>query len=241
MSSDLNNVEHDGGKDQSEIISVISHQIRSPLATIRLANQTLLGDGSENLTEQQINLIKQSDKRAARIYELTEELLKASHDTSVGRDVVTSLGSVEELIEELRSELSVAINAKELQFLFNRDDMSRAISFDSSLLSDAITNLLDNAISYTPHGGIVKVETKYKLDSVTITISDTGPGVPKVDEDKLFRKFSRLEGASEHHAGGLGLGLFIAKESVEKHGGTLTYKPNQPHGASFIITLPITS
>ena len=226
--------------DRFDIIPIIAHQIRSPLATIRLSNQTLLENKEQNLTEQQLYLLEQANKRADRIYELTEELLKAEEGTPFARVSDCVANRLESFIDELLNELNVAVQAKDLQVIRSYDTHAQDVSFDASLLSDTFTNLLDNAISYTPEGGTITVTTEYYDDTVVVTVSDTGPGIPPAEEDKLFKKFSRLAGGVEKRRDGLGLGLHIAKQAVELHGGTLRYEPNEPYGSSFVCTLPVT-
>lgn len=225
-------------EERNEIISIIAHQIRSPLATIRLSNQTLLANNDNNLTERQIYLLEQANKRADRIYELTEELLKAEGNSIFDRELELESCDLEAFIEQLCEELNVAIQAKDLQLIQKFDTQANPFKFDRSLLSDSITNLLDNAISYTPDGGTITVSTQYDEEQVTVTISDTGPGVPAQEVPKLFKKYSRLAGGREKRHDGLGLGLHVAKVAIEKHGGAIQYMPNDPYGSSFVFTLP---
>lgn len=225
-------------EERNEIISIIAHQIRSPLATIRLSNQTLLGNSEGNLTERQIHLLEQANKRADRIYELTEELLKAEGNSIFDRELELESCDLEAFIDQLCEELNVAIRAKDLQIIKEFDEDAVSFKFDRSLLSDSMTNLLDNAISYTPDGGTITVTTQYAGDTVGVTVSDTGPGVPAQEVPKLFKKYSRLAGGVEKRHDGLGLGLHVAKVAIEKHGGSIKYEPNQPYGSSFVFTLP---
>ena len=217
--------------ERNETISVIAHQIRSPLATIRLSNQTLLANAEGNLTERQIYLLEQANKRADRIYQLTEELLKVEGDSIFSRELELKTESLEEFIDDLSEELDVSVRAKDLQIIRNYDPTHKPFSFDRSLLADSVNNLLDNAISYTPDGGTITVTTAYDADVVTVTISDTGPGVPKDEVGKLFKKYSRLSGGVEKRRDGLGLGLHVAKLAIEKHGGKIWYEANEPFGS----------
>lgn len=241
MDTNQDNSSADKQNGHFDIIPIIAHQIRSPLATIRLSNQTLLENAEHNLTERQIYLLEQANKRANRIYELTEELLKADEDSMLVREPDLTESSLEDLCDALLDEMNVSIQAKDLQIVRAYDEDARPFSFDSSLLADALTNLLDNAVSYTPEGGTVTVGTQYSESEVTLTVSDTGPGIQSSEVDKLFKKFSRLAGGMEHRRDGLGLGLHIAKRAIERHGGRIWYEPNEPYGSSFMCTLPIKS
>lgn len=226
-------------EEQAEFMAVIAHQLRSPLATIRLVHQTLLENELNNLTEEQIHLLQQAEKRAKRIYDVTAELLKADDTLSPERAFEPKLGSIEQLIDEIVAELSVSLNAKELSLTCVYSDSPALVLFDKSTLSDAIMNLLDNAISYTPSGGAISVTTEYTPENITLYVTDTGVGVDEKDIGALFKKFNRLTTSKANHPNGLGLGLYIAQKVIEDHKGSISYQPNQPQGATFVIMLPV--
>lgn len=224
--------------NHSEIIAMIAHQIRSPLATIRLTHQTLLE--GEGLTEQQINLLEQANKRADRIHKLTEELIKVERGAYSSAKLNLTQTRIEDFVDSLLDQSSVSIQAKDLMVVRDYDDQTPEVSIDCSLMTDVLTNLIDNAVSYTPQGGTVTISTKHEGDKVLVKVSDSGVGIAENEAEQLFKKYSRLQSGKEHRRDGLGLGLYVAKMAVEKHGGKLWYEPNKPYGSSFIFTLPTT-
>jgi signal transduction histidine kinase len=113
-----------------------------------------------------------------------------------------------------------------------------AVPFDAKRLRDAVGNIVANAIKYSPQGGTVAIHTHYHDNHAIVTISDTGIGVEAGQEDKIFQKFTRLKNAEQIDPNGSGLGLYISKKIIEKHGGEITYTHNQPTGSVFTITLP---
>ncbi len=229
---------HSLNKAQSEVVSVIAHQLRSPLSTIRLAHQTLLENEQMNLTVEQIHLLQQAEKRATRIYDLINQLLELETRSGVGAPVALRLGSIESLLQDLLAQVSIEIKNKSLELHKLFADNRRPVPFDARVLSDAIVNIIDNAISYTPENGTITIATSYSESEALIKISDTGVGVPKDKVSSLFRKYNRFDNTGDSHADGLGLGLYIAKRAVESHRGTISYEDTKPHGATFCIRLP---
>jgi signal transduction histidine kinase len=113
-----------------------------------------------------------------------------------------------------------------------------AIVGDENLLRQLVTNLLENAVSHTPPGGHVSVELGSNNGNAAITVSDSGPGVPREDRDRIFERFVRLAPSGAHT--GAGLGLPIARWIAEQHGGRLTLESSAPDGARFVVSLPST-
>jgi two-component system sensor histidine kinase VicK len=110
---------------------------------------------------------------------------------------------------------------------------------DPTCIGLALTNLLTNALKYTPSGGKVVVETRESDTDVTFTVTDTGPGIPERFVPRLFERFFRIP--TENGPAGAGLGLAIAREIVEAHGGQIRFSPANPNqaGSSFSYTLPV--
>lgn len=222
-----------------DAVSVLVHQLRSSLASVRLAHQALLDDKEGTLTQKQRHLLKQAQHRTNRMLYLTDDLLAPESDARSVFSVHLRLGSIEELIDETLEEFSARFADKRLEVTRQYGERPQLVPFDYEKLLDAIRNLIDNAIKYTPTEGQIKIVTVYEHDVVRITIKDTGIGVSDDDVEKLFQKFTRMENARFIDQTGLGLGLYIVRRIIEEHGGTLQYTPNEPKGSQFIITLPL--
>jgi signal transduction histidine kinase len=113
-----------------------------------------------------------------------------------------------------------------------------AIDANDALLRQLITNLLDNAIRYTPPGGAVDVVMTSDDASIRLAVSDTGPGIPAVDRERVFERFVRLDPARSATSGA-GLGLPIARWIAEQHRGTLTVEQHADGGSTFVVRLPL--
>jgi signal transduction histidine kinase len=131
---------------------------------------------------------------------------------------------------------SVAVN-KSCSLLTNLGPHPLWVSADHDRLLQAVSNLVGNAIKFTPSGGTISLVAQRDQTQVTVSVTDTGPGIAEQDQQKLFRKFSQLN----RHGGGLGLGLYIAKSIVEAHGGTIGVHSTVGQGSSFRFTLPLAS
>jgi signal transduction histidine kinase len=109
---------------------------------------------------------------------------------------------------------------------------------DADLVRQAVVNILDNAIKFTPAGGTVAVAVKDRPGVVGIEVRDNGPGIPEADRDKIFERFYRVEKDRPRDAGGVGLGLAIAKWAVEANGGFIEIESRKGEGSTFRIVLP---
>src|SRR5262249_43998664 len=113
------------------------------------------------------------------------------------------------------------------------------IAADRRRLAEVLQNLIDNAIQYTLHGGFIEVTALTVDDDIVFTVSDTGIGIPKVDQPRIFERFYRVDVARSREAGGTGLGLAIAKHIVEVHGGRIWVDSEIGQGSQFHFSVPI--
>jgi two-component system sensor histidine kinase VicK len=109
---------------------------------------------------------------------------------------------------------------------------------DSEWLYRAIDALLDNAIKFSPNGGVVLIRATCQSGQVQLTISDQGVGIPAAQVDRIFERFQRGQQAGPHLFGGVGLGLPLAKQVVEQHGGTIVVDSTEGQGSTFVMSLP---
>jgi two-component system sensor histidine kinase VicK len=115
------------------------------------------------------------------------------------------------------------------------------IRFDSERIKLALQNLVDNAIAYTPSGGKVEVSLKRKKNCVEVAVKDTGVGIPKEQASRVFSKFFRGSNVVKLDTEGTGLGLYITKNIIEKHGGKIWFESKEGKGTTFYFTLPFKS
>ena len=140
--------------------------------------------------------------------------------------------------DEVSDEFVEQVANKKINFQKNYGNEDTVINTDKRLLHMVVSNLISNAIKYTPEGGSVKIGCQANLGQVVITVVDTGIGVPPEDQERLFSRFFRASNAREAVIKGTGLGLYIAKKSLSMLGGDITFSSVTDKGTTFTITLP---
>ncbi len=212
-----------------------SHELRTPLAAIRSVGEVGL-QKSRSAAEYQ-DTIGSMLEEVNRLTRLVENLLSISRaDAGQLQIGFTSVAPLE-VVREVATVLEVLMEEKTLEIAIYGDEQV-LIKGDRLLLRHAITNILHNAVKYTPAGGRISVEVGHTSDAATIRIIDSGPGIAPEHRDKVFDRFYRIDTARARDTGGAGLGLSIAKWAVEVQGGRVVVE-DAPEGAVFCMRLPI--
>lgn len=221
---------------KTNFLSLVSHDLKTPLAKIQGATERLrrertegtdrkeLLESIENSTEELRNFIN-SLLNLSRIESQKVILNKKSNDLNV------LIKQVLKRLEPLAAQKNVAVRA-ELEPLFS-------IECDEDLMRQVITNIVDNAIKYSPTGSQVLVRTREGDGQVTIEVEDAGPGIPKDQLPLMFRKFSRYVRPIQDAVKGTGLGLYLSKYFIELHGGSIRLRSLEGKGSTFSVTLPL--
>lgn len=225
---------------KSEFISIAAHQLRSPLSGIKWTFKTLLDGDLGALTAEQKESLERAYSVNERLISLVTELLDVSRieEGKIGYNF--GAASVERVVGEVVEEYKLIAQNKNIELLFFKPQTALPfISLDEERLDLALNNILSNAINYTLSGGRVSVSIELVNTDVKITVKDTGVGIPKEEMGKLFNKFFRASNVIRMQTSGTGLGLFIARNIIEKHGGKIWAESEENKGSSFIITLPV--
>ncbi len=218
--------------------SDVSHELRTPLTAIQSVGEIGLREPRDEAAYREI--IGSMLEDSHRLSGLVERLLALSRaDTG---DVKLSPEAIDlgELAENVTTHLAVLAEEKQQSLTIERVGAPGCIA-DRLVLRQALINLVDNAIKYTPAGGQICVRVADASDGATLEVSDTGPGIPAERQDRIFDRFYRGAHDPPGESSGSGLGLAIAKWAVESNLGTLSYEPAERGGASFRITLPRSS
>jgi signal transduction histidine kinase len=226
-------------REKSEFISIAAHQLRTPLTAIRFANQMLSESIEHELDDNQKRVLSHAKISIDQMFNMIEDLLTVDALDYGSMKLEYASVSLEKLVASIVTELGEIITAKSLQCHTNFATEQKPVPSDARRLHDAISNIIENAVKYTPEGGSIVLTTSYTDTTATISIADTGIGVLPGDTSRLFKKFSRLSNAKLVDANGSGLGLYISKKIVEAHRGTITFTENKPQGACFNITIPL--
>ena len=224
---------------KTEFVATTSHELRTPLTNV-LGQLELLADGDYGeLGADQTRSVAIMDRNGRRLLRLIEDILTLTRMEATGmelRPVATDLhalmGGIEAMVQP-----AAASGAVELRF-----DVCAALGaldVDAAQLERALTNLVSNAIKFTPPGGAVTLRAEQTPHHVIFTIWDTGIGIPLAEQDRLFTRFFRSSLATDLAIQGSGLGLVIAKAIIEEHGGTLSLVSVEGEGTVVTTMLPL--
>lgn len=219
-------------KDQiSALISDISHQTKTPVANLQLYAQLL---SEQPLTPRGKDCAAAISAQAEKLQTLIEALVKTSRLETGILALHPQLGEITPVVE--RAAAQYAPKAAEKGIILTTRQAEGSAVFDLKWTEEAVCNLLDNALKYTPSGGTVTVEVKnYELFSA-IRVSDTGPGIPEAEQAKIFGRFYRAPGA--YQAEGVGIGLYLTRQIAEKQGGYVKLESTPGKGSTFSLYIP---
>jgi len=227
-------------KAKSEFISIASHQLRTPLTAIKGYISMILEGTYGQLAEKQVRPMENVYQSNERLIKLVNDLLNLSRLDAGKIEFSPELNSLEEMVSDIIEELRINAEKKGLYMKIVKSlKPLPKIMVDQDKLRQVILNIIDNAIKYTKEGGIT-LELK-KLDGEEeIKVSDTGEGMDKGELNSLFQMFSRTTAGTQLHAEGAGLGLYVARQFIEMHGGKIwAESPGKGKGSTFYIQLPI--
>ncbi len=227
---------------KTEFVANISHELRTPLAAIKAYAETVL-DSLEMLDQSTLkDFMDTIHKQSIQLENLLNELLDFSRleqkALKLEREEVNIIEVVEDAVEGLREK---AENNGIRLYFSSSDDEVRAF-VDPKRIRQVLTNLIDNGIRFSKRDSedrYVKVEVKKEEDTVLIAVKDNGVGIPKDKFDRIFDKFYRVDQSLTYEVSGTGLGLTIAKEIVELHGGRIWVESEEGVGSTFYIELPL--
>lgn len=217
-----------------------SHELRAPVAAILSNAQVgLLAPAEDKQQPRQRleNIVAQSKYMSALIANL---LFLARHQGKLNPQDIKKIDIVE-LLNSLATQYRALAAEKDLKFETNIPNLSQEVCGDHDLLQQAIRNLLDNAIKYTPTGGIVTLSLIVKPRRLFIQVKDTGIGIPDSDLPHIFDRFYRVDKARTRQTGGFGLGLAIAEQIIQAHKGKITVNSEVDRGTMFQVCLPLRS
>jgi len=222
---------------KSDFVATVSHDLRSPLTLMRGYATMLEMAGS--LNDQQKNYAKMIVHGVDNMAKLVNNLLDLGRiDFGVGLQVESS--PVLDILERVTG--SLQMQAKEKQISLGVEipkDMPHAIQADQALLHQALYNLVENALKYTPEGGEVTVHLQTSPSALTFAVQDSGIGIPKSDMPRLFEKFYRGTNREALAQRGTGLGLAIVKSIAERHGGKVWVESELGKGSVFHLQIPL--
>jgi signal transduction histidine kinase len=225
---------------KDRFISLVSHQLRTPLTSMRLLAEMLASDNTEQLSDSQQDFVQKIESSTVRMIHLVNEILNVSSIESGRLNIHPSDTDVSILIQAQIDIISPMTIAKHITIEYEPDQRVRRVHVDPMLFSQIVHNLITNAIRYTAKdNAIIRVAFEKKKDSYLLTVNDQGIGIPKEAQSHIFSSFYRANNAIKSHGDGSGLGLYLAKLILDVTGGTIWFSSEEGQGSTFYVSLPL--
>lgn len=227
-------------KMKTEFVSLAAHQLRTPISAIKWTLRMLLDGDLGAITDEQRDFIEKTYRSNERMTNLINDLLNVTR-IEEGRYLHRpTLSDIEPIVQSVINSYGDEIKRKNLKLIFKKpEEKLPEVKVDIEKIKLVIENLLDNAIRYTPIGGEITVSLKLREKEIEFSVKDTGVGIPKDQQERVFTKFFRGINITRLETEGSGLGLFITKNIIKAHGGRIWFKSEEGRGATFFFTLPV--
>lgn len=223
--------EMDETKD--EFISMASHQLRTPLTSVKGYLSMVLDGDAGKISETQQQLLNQAYVSSQRMVYLIADLLNVSR-LKTGKFIINAAPTnLADMVESEITQLTQVAKSRNLTLTFNKPENFPELMLDETKTRQVVMNFVDNAIYYTPSGGKIKIELTTDRSSVYFIVKDNGLGVPKAEQAHMFSKFYRATNAQKARPDGTGLGLFMAKKVITDQGGTILFESTENKGSTF--------
>lgn len=227
-------------KAQTEFIGIASHQLRTPLNSIRWILELLLKGDLGKLTKKQQEFVEEAYSSNLRMAKLIDDLLNVSRVEAGKIEVVREPINMAELFDEVIKELMYLAKARNVKIINKLPDKLPEVLGDHDLVRHVVQNLIDNAVKYTLSGGKVMISSEPREDKIVFHVADTGIGIPAHQQDRVFEKFFRAQNAPAVQPSGTGLGLHVAKQLIEKCcQGEIWFESQEGKGSIFSFSLPL--
>ena len=224
---------------KNDFISNMTHELKTPITSINLACETIKDDNfnfNKESVSNYLNIISEENKR---LKTLVNNVLDSSFIESEQLQLAKTAHNIFDLIKDVKSRFGVILENRNGEITQFPEDGNIMVIVDKFHLSNAIFNIIDNAIKYTTDTPKINIYIHQKKHLLSISIKDHGMGIPKLELDKIFTKFHRVSKGNVHNVKGFGLGLSYVKKIVELHGGTVEVTSELNKGSEFKINIPI--
>lgn len=235
---------HDISREQeltrmkAEFISNVTHEIKTPIATICSLAENV-NEGWITSSEKQHDYFRLIASEGEKLGHLVENTLDFSRIESGTKRINIEMSSIQEVIEKTLERFRIMTEGQEIEISADIDDNIPPVSIDKTAMEQALLNLLDNALKYSPGEKLIRLYAKVEKDYLNIAVSDMGMGIDKKDRSRIFDKFYRSDSGSGRNIAGSGIGLTLVKEIVESHNGIIMVESEQNKGSTFTIRIPV--
>jgi signal transduction histidine kinase len=223
---------------KSEIISIASHQLRTPLTAIRWYATSLLKDEEDLSPQQRVEYLQRIHDANQHMIQLVDDLLNVSRIDLGTLTLQPRPTNLLRTLDAVLKELAVEIAGKKLKIVENSNNHMKPVIVDPNSLHIIVQNLVSNAVKYSHEKGQVSITVQQQTENAVIEVKDDGVGIPAEQQPKVFSKLFRASNAQRIATDGSGLGLYVTKALVERTGGRIWFESVEGQGTTFFVTLP---
>ena len=227
-------------QSKREFVANVSHELRTPLTNIKAYAETIISSGDDLPGELRSNFLAVIVSEADRMTRIVQDLLTLSKIDYGKMEMNISRFSFRKAVENVyeAAKLNAEQNHHHTMTLTEEDDIPD-VNGDRERIEQVVTNIVSNAVKYTPDGGKIEIHVGKSGKNVYVRVSDNGIGIPEKDLPRLFDRFYRVDKARSREIGGTGLGLSIVSDTVRRRGGTITAAQREGGGTVFTVKLPL--
>ena len=222
---------------KTEFVSTVSHELRTPLTSIKGSLGLILGGASGAITEKTRQLIEIAFSNCDRLVRLIGDILDIEKIESGKLDLQMKRNNLFSIIENVVEANKAYASQFSVHLVVEKPDFEPFVFCDEDKIVQVLTNLVSNAVKFSPKGGNIYLSVSKNDKKIRFEIRDQGPGIPVKFDTHIFQKFSQADSSNTRQKGGTGLGLYICKTIIEKHGGMIGYKPGPESGSIFFFEL----
>jgi len=225
-------------EQKSKFISTVSHELRTPLTSMKNAVSLILEGAAGEFNDKQRKYLDITRRNIERLSDLINDVLDFQKLAAGKMELNIEENDIKEVVNEVYETMLLFAKEKDIDFCVEFEDNIPRVQFDSDKIIQVLTNLINNAIKFTPEPGRVSLGVKYHEDELAIYVRDTGIGIPKDELSMIFGEFYRAE-QSDSRTKGTGLGLTIVEKIVKLHGGRIEVESEEGKGTTFTVILPL--
>ncbi len=221
---------------KNEFVGIVVHELKTPLTSLKGFAQLLRRRLSQSVDQQARQLANRIDVQTNKLTSLIDDMLDVTRIEGGTFQFDEEAFVFDELVEEIVEELQLTT---EKQQIIRQGQTDKSVWGDRQRVGQVITNLLSNAIKYAPAAPVILLNLSTDDSNVSLSVQDSGPGIPLEKQQRIFEPFYRIEASEQRGAPGLGLGLFISAEIIQRQNGTIWVQSVEGQGTTFGFTLPI--
>jgi len=226
---------------KSEFLNITSHELRTPMAAIKGYIQMLLKQTLGNITPEQKDALNVALRNTERLNHLVQEILDISNLESGTMKFIPEKTDVTKMVKEIAETMKTFANLKRIKINIDIQKKLPDLMIDQERIRQVLVNLVDNAIKFSPDGSMIHIKARKEKENVLFEVQDSGRGIPKNKQKKIFERFYQVDSGIDRKFGGIGLGLTISKKIIETYGGQIWVDSTEGKGSSFKFSVPLQS